>query len=176
MHVLRPIETVYKGYRFRSRLEARWGVFFDALSLQWEYEKEGFELTDGRYLPDFWISTVNMWAEVKPEYQFDKRARNLVLQLASHTGFEVLMLGGTPFNQPYPGITPDGCEYEYCLTNHHDYPQKEHRFFAEPADYEREWDDTEEAVEFARSARFEHGEQGGRRWETMHPSNFTRLG
>ena len=27
---IKPIETNYKGYRFRSRLEARWAVFFDA--------------------------------------------------------------------------------------------------------------------------------------------------
>jgi hypothetical protein len=27
---LRPIETRYRGFRFRSRLEARWAVFFDA--------------------------------------------------------------------------------------------------------------------------------------------------
>lgn len=26
------IETEYKGYRFRSRLEARWAVFFDTLT------------------------------------------------------------------------------------------------------------------------------------------------
>jgi hypothetical protein len=25
----KAIETHYKGYRFRSRLEARWAVFFD---------------------------------------------------------------------------------------------------------------------------------------------------
>lgn len=53
---IKAIETVYKGYRFRSRLEARWAVFFDALGLEWEYEKEGYELPDGtRYLPDFWF-------------------------------------------------------------------------------------------------------------------------
>ena len=28
---LRPIETHYNGYRFRSRLEARWAVFFEAM-------------------------------------------------------------------------------------------------------------------------------------------------
>ena len=39
MHNLRAIETVYKGCRFRSRLEARWAIFFDALSLEWEYER-----------------------------------------------------------------------------------------------------------------------------------------
>ncbi len=53
---LKPIETIYNGYRFRSRLEARWAVFFDTLGIEYEYEPEGFELGDGvRYLPDFRI-------------------------------------------------------------------------------------------------------------------------
>jgi hypothetical protein len=30
---IKAIETRYKGYRFRSRLEARWSVFFDAMEL-----------------------------------------------------------------------------------------------------------------------------------------------
>jgi hypothetical protein len=38
---LTPIPTRYKGYHFRSRLEARWAVFFDALGLRWQYEVEG---------------------------------------------------------------------------------------------------------------------------------------
>ena len=53
---LKPIETYYNGYRFRSRLEARWAVFFDALGIKWEYEPEGYELPGGiRYLPDFYL-------------------------------------------------------------------------------------------------------------------------
>jgi hypothetical protein len=52
--MIKAIETAYKGYNFRSRLEARWAVFFDALGIEWEYEPEGFEFEDGtRYLPDF---------------------------------------------------------------------------------------------------------------------------
>jgi hypothetical protein len=51
---IKPIETVYDGYRFRSRLEARWAVFFDSLGVKYEYEPEGFELPGlGGYLPDF---------------------------------------------------------------------------------------------------------------------------
>lgn len=51
---IKPIETVYKGYRFRSRLEARWAVFFDACGVDWEYEPEGYDLGGGLYyLPDF---------------------------------------------------------------------------------------------------------------------------
>lgn len=29
---MKAIETEYNGYKFRSRLEARWAVFFDAFS------------------------------------------------------------------------------------------------------------------------------------------------
>lgn len=54
--MIKPLETKYKGYRFRSRLEARWAIFFDKLGLKFDYEPEGYELEDGKkYLPDFWI-------------------------------------------------------------------------------------------------------------------------
>ena len=33
MSEIKAIETYYKGYRFRSRLEARWAVFFDAAGI-----------------------------------------------------------------------------------------------------------------------------------------------
>ena len=43
MSEIKAIETVYNGYRFRSRLEARWAVFFEAAGIEYEYEPEGFE-------------------------------------------------------------------------------------------------------------------------------------
>lgn len=64
--IAKPIETIYNGYRFRSRLEARWAVFFDAAGIMYEYEPEGFELEDGtRYLPDFYFPAYGWYAEVK---------------------------------------------------------------------------------------------------------------
>lgn len=74
---IRAIETSYKGYRFRSRLEARWAVFFDALNIEYVYEKEGYILSNGDwYLPDFWLPKFNCFAEVKPtkftETEFNK--------------------------------------------------------------------------------------------------------
>ncbi len=70
--MIKAIETEYKGYRFRSRLEARWAVFFDELGLRYEYEPEGFELSDGTwYLPDFRVWTPQnqpIWYEVKPAH------------------------------------------------------------------------------------------------------------
>lgn len=66
MQDIKPIETVYNGYRFRSRLEARWAVFFDSLGISYEYEPEGLVLSDGsRYLPDFYLPQFFCYLEVK---------------------------------------------------------------------------------------------------------------
>jgi hypothetical protein len=63
---LKPIATLYNGYLFRSRLEARWAVFFDTLDIAYEYEKEGYDLgTAGWYLPDFWLPVQKCWIEIK---------------------------------------------------------------------------------------------------------------
>lgn len=66
MAEIKAIETYYNGYRFRSRLEARWAVFFDAVGLEYQYEPEGFDLGDGcYYLPDFYLPESDVWIEVK---------------------------------------------------------------------------------------------------------------
>lgn len=63
---IKAIETEYAGCRFRSRLEARWAVFFDKLGIRWLYEPQGYVLGNGeRYLPDFWLPDNAVWAEVK---------------------------------------------------------------------------------------------------------------
>lgn len=65
---MKAIETKYKGYKFRSRLEARWAVFFDALGIKWEYEPEGYQFEDGTmYLPDFYLPDLKTYVEIKPE-------------------------------------------------------------------------------------------------------------
>lgn len=53
-----PIPTTYQGVQFRSRTEARWAAFFDAIKLPWQYEPEGFERDGMRYLPDFWLPRI----------------------------------------------------------------------------------------------------------------------
>jgi hypothetical protein len=64
---VKAIETRYKGYRFRSRLEARWAVFLDTLGVPYEYEPQGFDLGEaGWYLPDFWLPRDERWLEIKP--------------------------------------------------------------------------------------------------------------
>lgn len=63
---MKAIETEYKGYKFRSRLEARWAVFFDEARIPYEYEPEGYELPIGLYLPDFYLPWFRLYVEIKP--------------------------------------------------------------------------------------------------------------
>lgn len=68
--------TNYRGHLFRSRLEARWAVFFDSLQIRWRYEPAAFDLgfatlNDtqvylGGYIPDFYLPSLEAWVEVKP--------------------------------------------------------------------------------------------------------------
>jgi hypothetical protein len=71
---------VYRGYKFRSRLEARWAVYMDLCDIQWEYEPEGYELPSGRYLPDFYIPAYKSFLEVKPaSFTIDPKSREIRL-------------------------------------------------------------------------------------------------
>ncbi len=65
----KAIPTEYAGYLFRSRLEARWAVFFDKLGIRWVYEYEGLILSDGtHYLPDFYLPDFHCYFEVKGKH------------------------------------------------------------------------------------------------------------
>ena len=68
---IKPIETKYNGFRFRSRLEARWAVFFDMIGLKYEYEVEGFDMNGIRYLPDFYIPSLDRWFEIKGKREIE---------------------------------------------------------------------------------------------------------
>lgn len=74
---IQAIETTWKGYRFRSRMEARWAVFMDALNVPFAYEADAYALPDGTaYLPDFWLPQQEIFMEVKnpeaPSSEIDK--------------------------------------------------------------------------------------------------------
>ena len=68
--MINSIQTVYKNITFRSRLEARWAVFFDELNINWQYEPEGFYEYGIKYLPDFALYGYHgmdiIYCEVKP--------------------------------------------------------------------------------------------------------------
>lgn len=63
---MKAVETEYNGYKFRSRLEARWAYFFDLLGIDYEYEPEGIEVENNiKYLPDFFLTDFKCFFEVK---------------------------------------------------------------------------------------------------------------
>lgn len=108
---IKAIETHYAGCRFRSRLEARWAVFFDTARIKWQYEPQGFELPwrlsgrDGtiRYLPDFWLPELRLWAEVKGSLTAAETLRlmNVAAALSAPDGgcgdgYDTIVLGPVP--------------------------------------------------------------------------------
>jgi hypothetical protein len=109
--MVKPIETIHNGYRFRSRLEARWAVFFDKLGIKYYYERQGYDLGKvGWYLPDFWLphyadpdiddGKTGVFVEIKPtkatEYEY---SRGFVL--AEQTGMNVFIFQGEPYPNEY---------------------------------------------------------------------------
>lgn len=109
---IKPIETVYKGYRFRSRLEARWAVYLDNMNIKWEYEPEGFEFKNGeRYLPDFLIfnhlGAPVQWLEIKG-IPTDLKYESKLQYLAQETNMSVYVLYGPPGDVKVKRFFPDG--------------------------------------------------------------------
>ncbi len=89
------IQTKFNAHRYRSRLEARYAVLLQVCGLPFQYEREGFELESGRYLPDFWLPTKGIWLEVKGWVATSKE-KNQCQCLADDTDRRVVMAFGDP--------------------------------------------------------------------------------
>jgi len=162
MTYIKAIETEFKGYRFRSRLEARWAVFFDWMGIDFEYEPEGYILEDGRkYLPDFLIPEWECYAEAKHGlFTIDEYYK------ASHLPQQCILLDGYPDNRPYyvTGLEwtsfdnyMSGAEYGRIVFEYSICKNRIWYLFGES--YSSYFcPDTEGAILRVRSARFEHGE------------------
>lgn len=98
------IPTRYAGCHFRSRTEARWGVFMDRLSLTWEYEEQGFQLPSGRrYLPDFKLPDLKIFLEIKgmePTERELSKVREFAVAAHAHGYVTLMLVGGVPRPQP----------------------------------------------------------------------------
>lgn len=104
---MKAIETTWKGYRFRSRTEARWAVFLDRLGVEFDYEPEGVILPSGPYLPDFRLRSFPsgthfasdekecVWLEVKGGEPTELEQERCS-ELAAATGEPVLLAVGAP--------------------------------------------------------------------------------
>lgn len=139
-HAITPIETFWSGIHYRSRVEARWAVFFERMDIEQQYELEGFHLGDGAlYLPDFYLPRVSMWAEVKP-FEFTPEQLRKCELLVRGTGRGCLLLDGPPDFRAYDGLTLDAGDItrtEYLLdiyAHGRRYYLRERRLFAAPGD------------------------------------------
>lgn len=144
--MIKAIDTFYKGYKFRSRLEARWAVFFDAMLFKWRYEPEGYILEDGTpYLPDFLlthreIGGDDLYAEVKPTF-FTEEEKHKVELFSKEN--HIILLVGEPEPDPYEILG-----YSKLIT---------YAYFI----IDRKWiPKLKGACDAAKSARFEFGESG----------------
>lgn len=171
--IIRPIQTEYNGYLFRSRLEARWAVFFDVMRYDYEYEPEGFDLgPDGLYLPDFWLPQVEMYAEVKPTHLSIEEKRKCACLVESTERSCLLLIGPPDFKEywayvpwrtenPYVDEHVDIEMWDYALISLYVHARPEGRFFSSPEC--SDWCDEEfghdyvKAVHASRRARFERG-------------------
>jgi hypothetical protein len=97
MQTLQAIPTIYKNYAFRSRLEARYALFFDSLGVAYEYEPEGYSLHGLNYLPDFRLPEAQCWLEVKGQEPTDDE-KEKARRLAIASAWPVFVVWGDPVN------------------------------------------------------------------------------
>lgn len=87
---IKTIETEYNGTKFRSRLEARWALFFEWNKIEYYYEKEGYETPYGFYVPDFYLPNVCVHREdekYKLGVMFEVKPENFELENHKHLGW-----------------------------------------------------------------------------------------
>lgn len=89
------IPTLYHDHLFRSRLEARYAVFLDALDEKWIFEKEGYSLDGDNYLPDLWLPRLECWLEIKGVEPNETEIRKC-RKLQFFTGHDVVIFHGLP--------------------------------------------------------------------------------
>jgi hypothetical protein len=86
------IETAYRAYQFRSRLEAKYAVFFDLCQWSWSYEPPEFN----GWIPDFAIGQRPTLVEVKPFWKEEQWKEQVSKIVASGCREPVVLLGNDP--------------------------------------------------------------------------------
>lgn len=180
---IKPIETIYKGCRFRSRLEARWAVFFDNLGIEWRYEAEGYQMANHWWLPDFWLPGLEVIVEIKPTKEEADTFRDKIFThdplgcpTYSIPGLPIVAWGDIPDPDDLPLnhiAVPWDDEYEFCVcdlcgTVGIEYESRSGRINCgcpDPGDSRQRERHPRVLAAYAaaRSARFEHGESGAPR-------------
>lgn len=85
------LETSYKQYDMKSRLEARTAYLLDALNIEWEYEQSQHLLTNGEiYIPDFYLPEHEQFIECKGDLEDPSCSKPK--NLAEESGVEAIIL------------------------------------------------------------------------------------
>ena len=162
---MKAIDTLYNGNFFRSRMEARWAVFFDAAGIKYDYEPEGFILDNGhKYLPDFYLPQFGCYAEVKPLFRevyddTDISYEKVTQQLDFDKWFsfsrkkELLLLFGNPHPNTTILLQPGGSCYQHVGFFKED---GKWRFWSSNGSEQFEY--LMDYIDAATIKRFEHGE------------------
>ena len=97
MRKIKAIPTKYNGVEFRSRLEARWAVWFDRMGIAWQYEPEGFNVCGEAYLPDFRLPDVfgGVYVEIKPK-ELKGAEMDRAMRFVREFDGELLLICGLP--------------------------------------------------------------------------------
>lgn len=114
----KAIPTEYNGYWFRSRTEARWAVFFDALGVRYEYETEGYEMSDRtKYLPDFYLPDIDGGVFIEVKGQMDEEDYHKVEMFWKEGDRPLYVLGGLPTQSDLDDDDIYGYtdKYEHCF-------------------------------------------------------------
>ena len=156
INLTRAIETPYNGIDFRSRLEARWAIYFDVMGIRWHYEPECFEIDLGYdpdyqssetvlWLPDFYLPKLDAWVEVKGQYSHEhNKFFDTLLAAASKHGpciNGLYLLSDLPkakdgFTSLLPKLTgfDEEDQVVYCMSNLAKHEEYVENFFVEKLD------------------------------------------
>ena len=96
---MKAINTRHNGNYYRSRLEARWAVYFETLKIKFDYEFEGFTTTNHNYLPDFYFPKFGFHGEVKRECFGDEDVERWT-EFARESKCPLVVFEGTPHANP----------------------------------------------------------------------------
>ena len=84
----------YKGIEFRSKLESKTAQALDNIGIAWEYEPDGYKLTNGMwYRPDFYLPGCGQFIECKGVMSSKDSAK--IIGLVEDTSLPVLALSYT---------------------------------------------------------------------------------
>jgi hypothetical protein len=105
----------YAGIKFRSPVQARWGIFFHTIGLKYQYLS--VDVDDVRHESSFWLSELSFWFEVK-DREPTEQEKNLCQRLADKSNHVVLMAIGAPEPRDQILIFPPSTSTRFHFLGH----------------------------------------------------------